>query len=175
MLKRLAIGAGAVGLLLGAAAPAFATVIWNNNWAVVKTGAIAGANTGGNTQNNTAVVGDVEDNDGNRSQTTGNASATADATSLVNKNLNVVVDPCGCEDGDDDHMLVVNHNVAAVGTTAVAGAGTGANQQNDYATGGGDVEDNDGNRSQHTGAATVWVSAASWVNINRNLVGFVFP
>jgi len=74
MLKRLAIGAGAVGLLLGAAAPAFATVIWNNNWAVVKTGAIAGANTGGNTQNNTAVVGDVEDNDGNRSQTTGNAT-----------------------------------------------------------------------------------------------------
>lgn len=179
MKKLIAFGAGA-GLLLAAAVPVFANGDHgrggSSDVAIVRNSASAGANTGYNSQGNTALIGgqgEVEDVTvgGNNDMTTGNADAYAGALVVANTHIG-----CGCESrGHKDFALVDN--------SAEAGADTGDNGQGNAALiggysdsqslGGGDrdneVEDItvNGNNTMTTGDASA--TSRAWTIVNTHM------
>jgi len=90
MVKKIAALAGAGALLLAVAGPALA---WNFSWVDVDNAAGAIADTGGNSQDNSAVAigygnsADAGSGSGYRSMTTGPAYSNASAFTVVNTTL----------------------------------------------------------------------------------------
>lgn len=158
-MKKLAGLAAAGAMLLGMAAPVLAGVlVVNFGEAYQETGAMAVADTGGNSYT-------AGENGGSISQsgdiTTGNAGAVAAAQATANWYETTVWSTCDCD------VEVDNEGGAEQGTGALALAGTG---ENSYMAG-----DNGGNISQSgdttTGGAVAVASAQSWANIFTTFVG----
>lgn len=103
LIRRLATAAGAGALLLGLVTPALATIrVTNLNNAKVTTTATAVSNTGFNSQDvRVSGDGELEDAEGDRSITTGNADSWAQAISMVN-DTTTAVDSDVNSDHDDD-------------------------------------------------------------------------
>lgn len=168
MVKKLAALAGAGALLLATAGPAFGIFWWggSRDVAIVENGAGAYSNTGGNTQDNFAAVTfgggvDVDGADGNRSMTTGDATAYAGALTVANTHVG-----CGpCASGGLWHK-----DFAMVKNGAVADANSGVNAQDDFAVvtfgGGVDVDGGEGNRYMGTGGADS--TARAWTIVNTH-------
>lgn len=166
MVKKLAALAGAGAILLFVAAPALANGWWWHE-AIVENSAEAVSNTGMNTQDNYAKVRFgglvlVDGASGDRTMTTGDASAKAKA--VVKANTHIGCDPCA---GDGPH----HEDFAFVGNGAYAEANTGLNAQDDLA----DVENDGevlvdgglGDRTLTTGNA--WSKAKAYTIVNAHL------
>src|SRR3989344_7751655 len=111
-IKKTAITLAAAGALLASAMPAlgYTRHSGNTDVTIVSNGSGAYANTGGNTQNNTAVFGgDITRNGGSRTMTTGNADADSTAVVVADTNIG-----CGCESrrGGRDFTMVNNGSLA---------------------------------------------------------------
>ena len=125
------IGAGA--MLLSLAGPAFA---WNWSYVEVENGAAAIADTGGNSQNNSAVASgfdndaDAGSGSGARNITTGSATAVAGA--------GVEVNTCLYDWSCGYCYSSLNQSDVYVSNVAMAGANTGGNSQNNSAVASGD-------------------------------------
>lgn len=168
MFKKLAVAAGAGALLLGMAGSAFAwwPMFGSDNVAIVDNSAVAIADSGGNSQSDTAkatlTMGSsaTAGSTGNRTIDTGNASAYAGALVVANTHIG-----CGlCTPAHDD-------DVAMVGNEALAGAYTGGNAQDDYARvllGVGSNADagSTGNRTIRTG--DTGSTARAWTIVNTH-------
>jgi len=160
------IGAGA--MLLSVAGPAFA---WNWSYVQVENGAAAIADTGGNSQNNSAVASggwnnaDAGSGSGARNMTTGSATAVAGA--------GVTVSTCLYDWSCGDCYLSLNQSDVSVYNAALAGANTGGNSQNNsaVATGYGndaDAGSSSGVRNMTTGPAVS--NAQAFTVVNTTLV-----
>lgn len=158
-MRKLAGLAAAGAMLLGLAAPVLAGVlVVNYGEAYQETGAMAFADTGGNSytagENGGSITqsGDIS---------TGNAGAVAVAQATANWFDTTVWSTCDCD------VVVDNEGGAEQGTGALALAGTG---ENSYL-----AEDNEGDISQSgdttTGNASAVASAQSWANIFTTFVG----
>lgn len=115
--------------------------VMNSTSASANTGANeAGGSTGGNGGNGGAITNSGDDvsgsttgrggNGGNGSLggevRTGNATAVAETSNLVNSN-DTRVNACGCEESNVDDIRIYNHNHAFVGNLTGASANSGAN------------------------------------------------
>ncbi|MFZ5933140.1 MAG: hypothetical protein ACOYT7_03660 [Patescibacteria group bacterium] len=158
-MKKLVGLAAAGAMLLGLAAPVLASVlVVNLGEAFQETGAMAVADTGGNSYT-------AGENGGSISQsgdiTTGNAGAVAVAQATANWYETTVWSFCECD------VEVENEGGAEQGTGSLALAGTG---ENSYLAG-----DNEGDITQSgdttTGNALAAASAQSWANIFTTFVG----
>ena len=163
-MKKIAALIGAGAMLLSVATPAFA---WNWSYVDVENYSEAIANTGGNSQDNSAVA-EVVDNDadagsssGARNMTTGSATAVAGAGVTVNTSLYDW--PCGvC-------YLPLNQSDVYVSNVAMAGADTGGNSQSNSAVASGDWNNagagsGSGVRNMTTGPAVSNAQAFTVVN-----------
>ena len=160
------IGAGA--MLLSLAGPAFA---WNWSYVKVENGAAAIADTGGNSQSNSAVASrgwnnaDAGSGSGARNMTTGSATAVAGAGVTVSTNLYDW--SCG------DCYLSLNQSDVSVYNAALAGANTGGNSQSNSAVASGfdndaDAGSSSGVRNMTTGPAVS--NAQAFTVVNTTLV-----
>ena len=168
MMKKIAALIGAGAMLLSVATPAFA---WNWSYVDVENYSEAIANTGGNSQDNSAVA-EVVDNDadagsssGARNMTTGSATAVAGA--------GVTVSTCLYDWSCGDCYLSLNQSDVSVYNAALAGANTGGNSQNNsaVATGYGndaDAGSSSGVRNMTTGPAVS--NAQAFTVVNTTLV-----
>lgn len=171
MMKKLISLAGAGAILLSAAVPAFAHLRhfgWGSrDVAVVDNTAFSVANTGGNSQNNSASVnttchsGARAGSTGNRNMDTGNADAYAGA--VVVANTHVGCDTCGRGSHRD---------FANVSNWADAESNTGYNHQNDSASAYMTHRSNasagsTGNRNMNTGKADS--ESHAWTVVNTHL------
>jgi len=169
MMRKIAALIGAGAMLLSVATPAFA---WNWSYVDVENYSEAIANTGGNSQDNSAVA-EVVDNDadagsssGARNMTTGSATAVAGA--------GVTVSTCLYDWSCGDCYLSLNQSDVSVYNAALAGANTGGNSQSNsaVATGGcgndADAGSGSGYRSMVTGPA--YSNAQAFTVVNTTLV-----
>ena len=168
MMRKIAALIGAGAMLLSVATPAFAL-----NWSYVEVEnySEAIANTGGNSQDNSAVA-EVVDNDadagsssGARNMTTGSATAVAGA--------GVTVSTCLYDWSCGDCYLSLNQSDVYVDNAALAGAYTGGNSQDNDATAEGvynsaDAGSGSGYRSMVTGPAVS--NAQAFTVVNTTLV-----
>lgn len=170
MLKKLAALTAAGALVLAVAAPVLA--IWpgpmfgSDNVAVVTNSAVSIADTGGNSQDDTAkatlTMGSnaSSGSSGDRSIDTGSANSYAGALVVANTHIG-----CGlCSPAHDD-------DVALVGNEALSGAYTGDSHQDDYArvllsVGSGASTGSSGNREIDTGNSTS--KARAWTVVNTH-------
>ena len=167
-LKKIAAFAGSAALLLGTATPALAYEFGGLHHgsldaAYVENGAAALANTGDNTQTNSAagalVYGDVETEDVNNLIVTGDAYAGARAVAITNTH----VGDCGCESRGHKDLAMVSNG-------ALAEANTGYNSQTNSAAGlgvGGEVEVERTDNAIVTGNAVA--EADAWAVTNTHL------
>ena len=165
MVKKILALAGAGAMLLSVAGPALA---WNWSYVDVENVAGAVADTGGNSQGNSAVASggcndaDAGSGSGYRNMTTGSATAVAGARVEVNTDLGDW--SCG------ECYLPLNDSYVYVGNAAVAAADTGGNSQNNSAVATGYGNDADagsgsgGARSMTTGPAYSNAQAFTIVN-----------
>ena len=171
MVKKLAALVGAGALLLSVAGPALA---WNWSYVDVENGAMAVADTGGNSQGNYATANGIDNyadagsSSGARSMTTGSATAVATADVTVGTNL-YDCDWCGgcCFSKNISDVYVENF--------AMAEANTGSNAQNNSAVASGyenhaDASSGSGYRSMTTGPA--YSNASAFTVVNTTLVGW---
>jgi len=168
MMRKIAALIGAGAMLLSVATPAFA---WNWSYVDVENYSEAIANTGGNSQDNSAVA-EVVDNDadagsstGARNMTTGSATAVAGAGVTVNTTL--------CDWSCGYCYSSLNQSDVSVGNAAFAAANTGGNSQNNsaVATGYGndaDAGSSSGVRNMTTGPAVS--NAQAFTVVNTTLV-----
>ena len=164
MMRKIAALIGAGAMLLSVATPAFA---WNWSYVDVENYSEAIANTGGNSQNNSAVASggwnnaDAGSSSGARNMTTGSATAVAGA--------GVTVSTCLYDWSCGDCYLSLNQSDVSVYNAALAGANTGGNSQNNsaVATGYGndaDAGSSSGVRNMTTGPAVSNAQAFTVVN-----------
>ena len=167
-MKKIAALIGAGAMLLSVATPAFA---WNWSYVDVENYSEAIANTGGNSQDNSAVASrgwnnaDAGSGSGARNMTTGSATAVAGA--------GVTVSTCLYDWSCGDCYLSLNQSDVSVYNAALAGANTGGNSQNNsaVATGYGndaDAGSSSGVRNMTTGPAVS--NAQAFTVVNTTLV-----
>ena len=168
MMRKIAALIGAGAMLLSVATPAFA---WNWSYVDVENYSEAIANTGGNSQDNSAVA-EVVDNDadagsssGARNMTTGSATAVAGA--------GVTVSTCLYDWSCGDCYSSLNQSDVYVDNAALAGAYTGGNSQSNSAVATGYGNDADagsgsGYRNIVTGPAVS--NAQAFTVVNTTLV-----
>ena len=167
-IKRIAITLAAAGALLASAMPAlgYSRHSGNTDVTIVSNGSGAYANTGGNTQNNTAVFGgDITQNGGSRTMTTGNADADSTAVVVADTNIG-----CGCESRRGHHQSsTTDFTMVENGSEAVADSGN--NEQDNTAVGHwSDVRGNRGSRTMTTGNASA--DSDAWVIADTNVSGW---
>ena len=174
MYKKIATFAGASAILLAAAVPAFASYGGGYygggslDLAIVRNGAVAAANTGGNTQGNVAVVSGGDDTTvgGNNTLNTGDATANATAAVIANSHVSR---------GEDCDCVNPRHHkdIARVDNGALAAADTGDNLQGNLASVDGydDPDDTEvtGNNYMQTGTASSRAKAFVLVNTHLSL------
>jgi len=167
-MKKIAALIGAGAMLLSVATPAFA---WNWSYVDVENYSEAIADTGGNSQSNSAVASgfdndaDAGSSSGARNMTTGSATAVAGA--------GVTVSTCLYDWSCGDCYLSLNQSDVSVYNAALAGANTGGNSQNNsaVATGYGndaDAGSSSGVRNMTTGPAVS--NAQAFTVVNTTLV-----